>query len=68
MPGVPREFDRWLKANAILGSLLAIAMLGAALAGLYSAPPNGPTEFSSVNVMQHGHAERAGQSLIDAKE
>jgi hypothetical protein len=47
----PREFDRWLKANAIVGSLLAIAMLGAALAGLFSAPPNGPTEFSSVNVM-----------------
>jgi hypothetical protein len=46
----PREFDRWLKANAVGGSILAIAMLAMALAGLYSAgPPNGATEFSSVN-------------------
>jgi hypothetical protein len=66
--GSPREFDRWLKANAILGSLLAIAILGAALAGLYSAPRNGPTALSSVNVMQSEHAERADQSLIDAKQ
>ena len=46
----PREGDRWLKANAILGSILAIAMLAMALAGLYSAGPNGATEISSVNV------------------
>jgi hypothetical protein len=46
----PREFDRWLKANAIGGSILPMAMLAMALAGLYSAgPPNGATEFSSVN-------------------
>jgi hypothetical protein len=38
----PREFDRWLTANAILSSFLAVAMLAMALAGLYSAgPPNG---------------------------
>jgi hypothetical protein len=30
----PREGDRWLKANAVLGSILAIAMLAMALAGL----------------------------------
>jgi hypothetical protein len=30
----PHGFDRWLKANAILGSLLAIGMLAMALAGL----------------------------------
>jgi len=29
----PHGFDRWLKANAILGSLLAIGMLAMALAG-----------------------------------
>jgi hypothetical protein len=46
----PREFDRWLKANAVGGSILPIAMLAMALAGLYSAgPPSGATEFSSVN-------------------
>jgi hypothetical protein len=33
----PREFDRWLKANAVLGSMLAIGMLMMALAGLNSA-------------------------------
>jgi hypothetical protein len=32
----PHGFDRWLKANAILGSLLAIGMLAMALAGLNS--------------------------------
>jgi uncharacterized iron-regulated membrane protein len=31
-----REFDRWLKANAVLGSILAIGMLAMALAGLNS--------------------------------
>jgi hypothetical protein len=30
----PHGFDRWLKANAILGSLLAIGMLAIAVAGL----------------------------------
>jgi hypothetical protein len=30
----PHGFDRWLKANAVLGSLLAIGMLAMALAGL----------------------------------
>ena len=46
----PREFDRWLKANAVGGSILPIALLVMALAGLYSAgPPNRATEFSSVN-------------------
>jgi hypothetical protein len=32
----PHGFDRWLKANAVLGSLLAIGMLAMALAGLNS--------------------------------
>ena len=46
----PREFNKWLKANAVVGSILPIAMLAMALAGLYSVgPPNGATEFSSVN-------------------
>ena len=43
----PREFDRWLDANAVLGSLLALAILAMAMAGLYSGgPPDGSTEFS----------------------
>lgn len=43
-----RECDRWLKANAVLGSILAIAMLAMALVGHYSAGPNGATEISAV--------------------
>jgi hypothetical protein len=44
----PRECDRWLRANAVLGSILAIAMLAMALVGHYSAGPNGATEISAV--------------------
>ena len=32
----PREFDGWLKANAVLSSMFAIGMLAMALAGLNS--------------------------------
>jgi hypothetical protein len=32
----PHEFDRWLRANAVIGSMLAIGMLAMALAGLNS--------------------------------
>jgi hypothetical protein len=47
----PRQFDGWLKANAVLGFVLAIGMLAMALAGLYSAGPvdvAGMLELSSV--------------------
>ena len=45
----PHGFDRWLKANAILSSLLAIGMLAMALAGLnLTTRPDGATELSSV--------------------
>jgi hypothetical protein len=49
-PKSSREFDGWLKANAILGSILATGILGMALAGLYSPgpTPDRSTEFSSV--------------------
>jgi len=43
----PREFDRWLKANAILGSILAIGMLTMVLAGLNSAGRQDATEVVS---------------------
>ena len=36
-----REFDRWIKANAIIGSLLAVGLFAMAVAG---APPAGPVE------------------------
>ena len=42
------EFDRWLKANGIFGSILAIGMLAMALAGVYSPSPDKATEFSSI--------------------
>jgi hypothetical protein len=49
----PCELDRWLKANAILGSLLAIGMLAMALAGLnLAARPDGAAELSSVTSLK----------------
>jgi hypothetical protein len=48
-PRNSRDFDVWLKANAVLGSILAVGILGMALAALYSAGrPDKSTEFSSV--------------------
>jgi hypothetical protein len=41
-------FDRWLKANVVVGSILSIGMIAMAVAGLYSAGPNGATEISAV--------------------
>jgi hypothetical protein len=35
-PEDQREFDGWLKANAILGLIIAVGMLAMALAGLNS--------------------------------
>jgi hypothetical protein len=43
----PHGFDRWLKANACLGSLLAIGMLAMALAGL-----NLGADLSSVTALK----------------
>jgi hypothetical protein len=47
-PNEQREFNRWLKANTILGSILAIGMLAMALAGS-AVQPDETTEFSSVS-------------------
>jgi hypothetical protein len=42
------EFDKWLKANAILCSIFTIGLLG--WSGLNSAGPNhGPTEVVSLH-------------------
>jgi len=52
-PRNPREFDRWLKANAVLGSLLAIGMLAMALAGLNpAAQPDGATELAGITSLK----------------
>lgn len=47
----PRAFDGWLKANAVVGSVLAVAMLGAAFASFFSAgaASDRATEYSSVS-------------------
>ena len=45
----PQNFDRWVEANTVFGSILAIGMLAMALAGLNAAGPlDAATEFSSV--------------------
>src|SRR5262245_1709427 len=48
----PREFDRWLKANAVLGSLLAVGILAMALVGLYAPAEllDVATDLSSVSL------------------
>jgi hypothetical protein len=52
-PRNPNEFDKWLKANAVLGSLLAIGMLAMALASLNpAAQPDGAIELSSVTSLK----------------
>ena len=49
----PREFDGWLKANAVLSSMFAIGMLAMALAGLnLAARSDGATELSSVTSLK----------------
>ena len=43
------EFDGWLKANAVVGSIVAIGIVAMALAGLYSAGQSDvATDLSSV--------------------
>jgi hypothetical protein len=45
----PHEFDGWIRANAILGAILAIGIVALALGGLYfPGPVDGVTELSSV--------------------
>jgi hypothetical protein len=54
------EFDGWLKANAVLGSILAIGILAMALAGLYSIGRlDGATELSSVNIRSNSSSATA---------
>jgi hypothetical protein len=58
----PREFDQWLKANAAIGSILAIGLLAMALAGHYSARSfDEATEYSSIT-RQNECTRHAGKS------
>ena len=49
-PKEQREFDRWLKTNAILGSILAVGMMAMALAGSNSAGRSDAAMAASRNV------------------
>jgi hypothetical protein len=46
----PREFDRWLEANAVLGSIVAVGILAMALAGHSSGRPDTTAELPPVTV------------------
>ena len=50
----PRDFDGWLKANVLVGSIVAIAILAMALAALYSGHGSNQIEFSSVSRVSSG--------------
>jgi hypothetical protein len=43
-----RKFDKWLNANAILGSILAIGMLAMAVAGFVTGGPPEDTEVAAI--------------------
>ncbi|MGB8245711.1 MAG: hypothetical protein WCF76_17725 [Pseudolabrys sp.] len=45
----PRDFDGWLKANVLVGSIVAVAILTMAVATLYSSGGSNQIELSSVN-------------------
>ena len=50
----PRDFDRWLKANVLVGSLVTVAILTMALAALYSGGGSNQIELSSVSRVSSG--------------
>ena len=49
----PRDFDGWLKANVLVGSIVAIAILTMAFA-LYSGGGSNQIELSSVSRVSSG--------------
>ena len=49
-----REFDRWIRANAIIGSLLAAGLLAMAVAGAPSAGPGEATTAANSNGSEVG--------------
>ena len=50
----PRDFDGWLKANVLVGSIVAVAILTMALAALYSGGGSNQIELSSVSRVSRG--------------
>ena len=50
----PRDFDWWLKANVLVGSLVTVAILTMALAALYSGGGSNQIELSSVSRVSSG--------------
>ena len=50
----PRDFDRWLRANVLVGSIVAIVILTMALAALYSGGGSNQIELSSVSRVSSG--------------
>ena len=50
----PRDFERWLKANVVVGSLVTVAILGMALAAFYSGGGSNQLELSSVGRVSSG--------------
>ena len=50
----PRDFDGWLKANVLVGSTVAIAILTMALAALFSGNRSNQIELSSVSRVSSG--------------
>ena len=47
-PDDRRTFDRWLKGNAVIGSIMAAGLVAMAIAGLNSGPSH-DVELSSVD-------------------
>ena len=50
----PRDFDGWLKANVLVGSIVAVAILTMALASLYPGGGSNQIELSSVSRVSSG--------------
>ena len=50
----PRDFECWLKANVLVGSIVAIAILTMALAAFYSGDGSNQIELSSVSRVSSG--------------
>ena len=50
----PRDFDGWLKANVLVGSIVTLVILTMALAALYSGGGSNQIELSSVGRVSSG--------------
>lgn len=55
------EFDRWIKANAVIGSLLAAGLLAMAIAGM---PSTGPGDAASAGNSQGSEVAASAQSRL----